>query len=299
MLQSKNIIRSKGPIYNTYSYFDTEYCSKESYIINLIKNINTNTNTNNVLFIRCGSNKNIKDLDFFSKNINKLEKPIILITSDGDRDVPSSYNKSVINNILESNKIKIWYTQNYDRSIIHPKLSYLPIGFDLHTPRWFINNNFTDKIKYMISCRINSPVNKRIDNKVFSDTYNSISHNERRILYNKIKDNKNIDFNPKYKSFIEITKDYNKYNFAISPRGRGLDCHRTWELFLAGVIVITKTSSLDNMYIENNLPVIILKEWDELNNNLPSKLKKWYKNNINKTSFLNILPKLTFEYWIK
>ena len=33
---------------------------------------------------------------------------------------------------------------------------------------------------------------------------------------------------------IDITKDYNKYNFVISPRGRGLDCHRTWELFLAG-----------------------------------------------------------------
>ena len=204
MLQSKNIIRSKGPNYNTYSYFDTEYCSKESYIINLI----TNINTNKVLFIRCGSNKNIKDLDFFSKNINKLEKPIILITSDGDRDVPSSYNKSIINNILESNKIKMWYTQNYDRSIIHPKLSYLPIGFDLHTPRWFINNNFTDKIKYMISCRINSPVNKRINNKVFSDTYNSISHNERRILYNKIKNNKNIIL---IDTFI-LDNSSNKYN---------------------------------------------------------------------------------------
>ena len=27
--------------------------------------------------------------------------------------------------------------------------------------------------------------------------------------------------------------NYDKYNFVISPRGNGLDCHRTWELFLA------------------------------------------------------------------
>jgi hypothetical protein len=91
---------------------------------------------------------------------------------------------------------------------------------------------------------------------------------------------------------------YNKYNFVLSPRGGGLDCHRTWELFLAGAIVITKSSSLDEMYIKNNLPVVILKDWSELNNNLENKLKEWYIEHINKTSIDNIFERLTFKYWL-
>ena len=81
--------------------------------------------------------------------------------------------------------------------------------------------------------------------------------------------------------------------------GNGLDCHRTWELFLAGVIVITKTSPLDEMFINNNLPIVILTDWNELNENLDTKLNHWYKNNITKTMISNIFPRLTYNYWIK
>ena len=98
--------------------------------------------------------------------------------------------------------------------------------------------------------------------------------------------------------FNIITELYNSYNFVLSPRGNGLDCHRTWELFLAGVIVITKTSSLDEMFTQNNLPVVLLKDWSELNDNLENKLQDWYKEHINKTSIENIFERLTFNYWL-
>ena len=78
------------------------------------------------------------DLDIFSEMIDKLNKPIILITTDGVRDVPSTYNNKTVQTILNSPKIKKWYTQNYDRTIIHPKLNHYPIGLDLHS---YLNNN--------------------------------------------------------------------------------------------------------------------------------------------------------------
>jgi len=78
----------------------------------------------------------------------------------------------------------------------------------------------------------------------------------------------------------------------------GLDCHRTWELFLAGVILILKTSSLDQMYLQNDLPVIILNDWSELNNLTEDKLNQYLKENEEKRSFENILSKLTFSYWV-
>jgi len=293
MLAKKNLIWSKGYLNDYYSKKGTETCSTEKEIIDMMETIN------GIIYIRTGGGgRRVIDLDIFSNNLHRLTKPCILITSDGDRCTPSSYNKNTVNKILNNSNIIKWYTQNYDKSIIHSKLNHYPIGFDLHTRRWLIDNSIQKKIDFMVKCRMKSPTNKRISNKIFSDTHHSISHPERRQLYDLIKNNKIIDLSPIRKSFTEITKVYNKYNFVFSPRGAGLDCHRTWELFLAGVIIITKTSSLDDMFINNNLPVVILKEWGELKNVTENKLNEWYETHNHKTNINNIFPKLMYDYWI-
>jgi len=294
-LSINNIIWSKGPIRNDYSKLQTETCSSKKTIINIIKNI---TPTNNIVFIRNGSNNSVNDLEIFANHLELIKCPTILITTDGDRDMPITHDTQTTYKILESNMILKWYTQNYDGSIIHSKIKHFPIGLDLHSPQWLINDTIASKITFMLNTRILSPITNRIKNKILSDTHNSITHTERIDLYNTIKNNNCIEF-ANYLSFKEITELYNKYNFALSPRGGGLDCHRTWELFLAGVIVITKTSSLDNMYTNNNLPVVILKDWSELNDNLEDKLQQWYTEHIHKTSMDNIYERLTFTYWLK
>lgn len=136
-------------------------------------------------------------------------------------------------------------------------------------------------------------------NKIYSDSHNSISHNDRIIVRDLIENNELFILENSRIDFEDITKKYNEYNFVISPRGNGIDCHRTWELFLAGAIVILKTSSLDDMFLKNNLPVIILKDWSELNNLTSDHLEKYLKENREKRSLENILPKLSFRYWIK
>ena len=293
MLNKNTLIWSKGYLDNNYSKKPTEKKTHQSDIISLIKN------TKDIIFIRNGSNPNINDLDIFADNLHKLTSPCILVTSDGDRSVPSSYNKNICFKILDNPNIKKWYTQNYDKSIIHTKLKHYPIGFDLHTNRWLINNSISEKIKFMVDCRNKCSVDKRISNKVFSDTHNSISHPIRFKIHSIIKNNPIFELSKGRKSFIDITKNYNRYNFVISPRGNGLDCHRTWELFLAGVIIITTTTTLDDMFINNNLPVVILQDLDELKNITKEKLNEWYKVNIDKTDINNIFPKLTYNYWIK
>lgn len=293
MLNHNNILKSKGPIKNKYSDKKTCIASKNSEIKDLINK------SKDVIFIRNGSNSHLKDLNLFANNINLLKKPLILITSDGDKSVPSSYDIKIVKKILENDKILFWYTQNYDKSYIHKKLRHIPIGFDCHTTQWLINNSAEKKIEFMIKCRNESPTHNRISDKILSDSHLRFTHNERKIMYKKLINNDDIYFLDKKKTFTDITKLYNKYNFVLSPRGNGLDCHRTWELLLAGVIVITKSTSLDDMFKKNNLPVIILKDWDELNKNLPNKLKKWYQEYKDKTTTGNIFPKLKFNYWLK
>ena len=294
-LSINNIIWSKGPIRNEYANKETETPSTNKTIRDIINSVTPNKN---VIFIRNGSNNYLSDLVNFANNLEYLKVPVILITTDGDREMPRSHDQRTITRLLGSNMIIKWYTQNYDGSIIHPKLKPFPIGLDLHSPQWLINNSIASKITFMLNTRILSPINTRIKNKILSDTHNSFTHMDRVDLYNTIQNNPNIAL-ANNMSFSEITELYNKYNFALSPRGGGLDCHRTWELFLAGVIVITKTSSLDEMYTKNNLPVVILKDWNELNDNLDKKLQHWYTEHIDKTTMDNIYPRLTFNYWLQ
>ena len=81
------------------------------------------------------------------------------------------------------------------------------------------------------------------------------------------------------------------YKFVLSPRGGGEDCHRTWEALYTGVIPIVKKSSIDELY--ENLPVLVVKDWDEINEDLLN--KTWQEYNKRKWN----LEKLTLRYWVE
>ena len=310
-----NFVWSKGPLRTEYSSRDTETISDENTIVQEIMRCNGRHETQKmkgvsraaIIWIRASTiTTKTTDLDYFAKNINMLNQPTILITSDGDRPSPSSYSPLTVKNILDCPKIDVWYTQNYDGTIKHQKLKEFPIGFDFHTKRW----QSDDKIEFMLSFRNNPNYRKKYINKIFCDTHLTMSHPDRIEMYNTIKSNPFIDFQGATVSFKEITAKYNEYYFVLAPRGGGLDTHRIWELFLAGCIAITVSSSLDDMFRQNRLPVIILKNWNELNELAASNYKgrsvssainifeEWLDQYLPLTSSQNILPKLTFEYWL-
>ena len=300
VISINNIIWSKGCNEGDYKHLGTEHTCSEKYIKDLINMFNIKNVGYNTLWIRNTSiNDKETDLDIVAKKLHIINKPFILVTSDGDRPVPSSYNINTVQRILNSEKVIFWFTQNYDRTIVNNKLKYMPIGLDLHTSIWFINNSNISKLDYICNTRLENIKREKIKNKILCDAHLSYSHIERKYLCDTLKENPNIYFLQNHICFKDITELYNNYHFVLSPRGNGLDCHRTWEIFLAGGIVITKTTPLDNMFIDNNLPVVILSEWDELNENLEEKLKIWYDKYYPLTSIENIYPKMTFNYWLK
>ena len=293
MLWSKGPFGTQGvPLQITYSTKGTEYLATEEELIDQIKSATT------VLWVRNGSLGPLRttDLDIVAKHLNSLPNPVTLITSDGDRLVPHSYKPQTVQTILNHPNILKWLTQNYDKTITHEKLGYMPIGFDFHTPKWLINNQPSAKTEFMIQYRHAAP--PKIKDKIFLDAHLTISSLEREVLYATVRNNPSVICLKSQVSFTDITKIYNIYQFVLSPPGRGFDCHRTWELFLAGCIVIVKSSPLDDMFIKNKLPVVILKNWAELNENLDQKLNQWYDDLIELTALDTILPKLQFEYWL-
>ena len=80
------------------------------------------------------------------------------------------------------------------------------------------------------------------------------------------------------------------YSFVLSPHGNGLDCHRTWEALVLGCIPIVKKSEIDALY--EDLPVLIVNNWSDLNQDLLNNTIEQFKN---KTFNYN---KLSLKYWI-
>ena len=283
------VLWSKGPYNDIYNKKQTGFVEEENNIIEHMKKYN-----GKILWIRIGYVESLSysDLDIVANNLQYITKPTLLLTSDGDRCVPSGYDMNTVKKIFECKNIVKWHTQNYDKTIDHEKLKYFPIGFDFHT-----NHDIENELVFMLHSALK--LKEKNETHVFFDSHVNISNISRIHIFQMFIDNPNFKFIKNRMPFTSITNIYNQFLFVISPEGNGLDCHRTWELFLAGCIVIKKSGPLDNMFIENDLPVVIIDDLDTLNDDLPNKLKQWKEQFIEFTDIRHIYERLRFEYWLK
>ena len=79
--------------------------------------------------------------------------------------------------------------------------------------------------------------------------------------------------------------------FVLSPRGFGIDCHRTWEALYAGSIPVVESCGIDQVY--EGLPVIIV---DDLRKVTLEDLDREYE--LMKTREYD-LDRLFVDYWLK
>ena len=61
-----------------------------------------------------------------------------------------------------------------------------------------------------------------------------------------------------------------EYKFAFSPVGNGIDCHRTWEMILIGVIPIIRSTAIDSVFgsLRDKGAVLIVDDWSQVNQSL-------------------------------
>jgi hypothetical protein len=237
------------------------------------------------------------DLDIFANNIGMIEKECILISSYGARPVPSSLSDKTFNAIINCKMIKRWYTQNYDGTIIHPKLFPYPIGFPAAS--CWLHGNLSETMKVMLNKR-DKYEGKKV-NKVFCDVHLlgrpgvGIERNvvKRELLGMQCEHL--VILKQRTTDIPEVYELYSKHKFVVSTHGLGLDCHRTWEVFLVGGILITKHSPMDYMY--DGLPVIYVENWSEILDR--RNLDKWAREVEHLTHKDNIIPKMKRRYWIE
>ena len=204
----------------------------------------------------------------------------------------------VSDHYLSNEKLGHWFMWN--KPFDHKKLSSLPIGINYARQGASLQEWMNRKLIY-------EQKNKILIN--FSTT----THPSRSLLRDKahgswkeitdvidtlpIKEQRRERSYTDHSGFITIPVTHpdfynilSSYQFVLSPRGRGIDCYRTWEALYVGTIPIIKSSSIDELF--QDLPVIIVKSWDEINKKfLDDKLEEFSKRTFE-------VGRLSSTYWI-
>lgn len=186
------------------------------------------------------------DLLIFKTKLDLFKNQFILISHNSDTNIIDNDDYKYICN---HPKIIIWYTQNL--LMEHYKVKLLPIG--IANPEWD-HGNVNMLTQAYSNCYFKT-------NHIYFYCNINNNYNKRNECYLK------LDFLPK--SYLKPVAEYFNYlasfKFAICPEGNGIDTHRLWECFYLRVVPIV----VDNLFIRKvqetyNLPMIILKDWNEL-----------------------------------
>ena len=101
--------------------------------------------------------------------------------------------------------------------------------------------------------------------------YNMITREDCSNFINKTR-NKNLWKMSKVNNRNDAWKAMTQSMFTLSPLGNGYDCHRSWEAWILGSIVIIPKSPIAQQYERMNLPVVIISNLDEITK---ENLLKW------------------------
>jgi len=193
--------------------------------------------------------------DFISTLFSEIEGfsgELILISHLSDYPITENLFKS------RPKCIKKWFAQNVDYQ--HPDLVPIPIGIPNHKGPSFASIQYLDQN----FIKNNLPLPKiQKDWKIycnFGDTHSSRSN---------VRDCLSRNVLAGFESNVSSSEFYlsmNKNQFVASPRGNGIDCHRTWEALLVGSIPIVDKHF---MYDEWNIPVIQVTDWNNLELKIP------------------------------
>lgn len=202
-----------------------------------------NTTFDNPYLIFCYTH----NIDLLATKIHLFNNKFILISHNSDGYISETQN---IIHILKYPKLYKWYCQNL--CFNHEKLFFIPIGIAnsqwVHgDPRIFLNLSNDLQIK----------------NKKVYFNFNIITNiPKRESCYNMLKDK--LEWLENVKPINNIAR-LSEYEFCICPEGHGPDTHRLWEALYVKTVPIVIDSDFTKTLIRNNVPLVVLNSWDELN----------------------------------
>jgi hypothetical protein len=147
---------------------------------------------------------------------------------------------------LDNPNVSAWFAQN--PQILHSKLKAIPIG---------LGNSYWPHGDVQI-------VNKIFEEENAKDTLFYANYSVQNNPYEReqCRINTGVQIS-QAKPFEEYLRDLSRSYFCISPKGNGIDCHRTWEsLYVRTIPVVTRSQITDD---HRTLPMVVLNDWAEFN----------------------------------
>ena len=189
--------------------------------------------------------------------------------------------------------VKKWFAQNKDLN--NDGVIPIPIGLENMSLRVSLNSQagrFSSEVKnalkkaQIISSLFQQDVKKT---KLAYLNFNCRTYPKERNYVKEMFSN-----NPKVScasglSLEQYYKDVASHKFVISPRGNGVDCHRTWEaLYLKSIPIVRNTCNIKEF---SELPILFVDKWEDLNY---INLEETYEEMMSKKYNLG---KMKISYW--
>ena len=199
---------------------------------------------------------NIKDKSIIWCKSDFVDELFFRIKGNSGRHILITHNSdhSITKSLFESKPscIKKWFALNADYK--HSDLIPLPIGLE--------NDKGPSKGKYTDYKLVEENVNatKRYIDSVYCN-FEVKNHHSRSETKNLLLKSGICIWSEKidYRSYCSVMS---QYQFAASPRGNGIDCHRTWEALYLGCTPIVDKHFMYNSY---DLPIIQIERWSDFN----------------------------------
>ena len=151
--------------------------------------------------------------------------------------------------------IEKWYAQNVGYQ--DPDLIPVPIGIENHdgpSKGTFLDFDFMEE-------KSSSPP-PIIEKKNLIYVNLGHTHNNRQVVESLLDKNENCYVRSQRIPFSDYYEEMRGFTMVASPRGNGLDCHRTWEALLVGSIPIVEKNFIYDAWPD--LPFIQIDSWASL-----------------------------------
>ena len=222
--------------------------------------------TGTTFWLRAGTDglRSHSDVTRLAPWLLRLGRPFRLMSSDGDVGIVNRTDNAVLQRLLRSPLLLGWWAQN--NLIDHPLMHPLPIGIDLHSgwdSTW--PNTTLDRWRAYERVRDAAAPRGRRPVRLFMERF-SIAHgsnyNERKDAWSRCAASAEVQGARMPK--LQMLETYARAQFVLSPRGNGVDCHRTWDVLAVGAIpvVLRHGPAFDAVF--DGQPVLLVRSWAEV-----------------------------------
>jgi hypothetical protein len=208
-----------------------------------------------------------------------MSKNYIIMAHNSDLPIDNKFLK-----LLNNNQNITIYSQNID--LINKNVYSIPIG--IANSMWK-HGNVNIMHKFIEISKRKELINR--NNKIYVNFTVETYPIYRKYVLGELSKHNFVDIDLTIKSYEIFLLNMINYKWIASPRGNGIDCHRTWEALYLGCIPLVDRNINNSFY--NDLPLIYIDDWSNISYEyLQDKTDEIIKNYNNYN-----WNKLTIKYW--